>query len=263
VRSRVDRWLRRVGLRPPMPAFLHVPKTGGTYLVQREGDRDPVVAPIRYLGHSVVTASGARPEGYPPRGLLGGRVIPIRQLAGYRVFATVRNPFPFLVSYYFHCSGRNPKYDDPQHYDYELGHKDFDYFLKALSERLQPWPSRRLIHTQLFSYEGDLVADWLNRTDTLDDDLEEMARAWGLAYRRRERQRVGVKDDYRSYYTDALIDLVNHTWGREMKLFGFGWEKSDPASAILGRSIPPQVKRQVRYRWSPDELTVGGVVVPQ
>ena len=35
-------------------AFLHIPKTGGSYLTQIENFNSPVLSPIHYLSHSVI-----------------------------------------------------------------------------------------------------------------------------------------------------------------------------------------------------------------
>lgn len=257
----VLRALVRYGFVRKTPAFLHVPKTGGTYLAQRESDNTPVISPLKYLGHFWVTSL---PQGksavYPPEGYRPEYVIEKRALAPYFVFTTVRNPFAFLVSYLWHAGGINPKYHDPNHYDFSNARKGFDYLLKTIVNRNAPWPSRKLIHGQLFCDDGDLIIDWVNHTESLDLDLSRMAERFGIRFQRKSRQRIGHRDDYRTYYTEELIDLVNATWNRELKLFGYEFHGRSEEPAVLNGEITPDQKRRIKYFWERDELLIDGAL---
>lgn len=259
MRARIDRMLRKAGLRPPIPAYIHVPKTGGTYLSQLESDGEPVIQPIRYLGHTAIVSRPGAPSFYPVEGFRSRVTHPKALLDDYFVVSTVRNPFSFLVSYWVHAGGLNPKYDDPTHYDYDNARKGFDYLMKTIASREAPWPSRKLIHFELFCDDGDLLVDWINRNETLDADLADLAVLLKLRYRRQPPQRVGTKGSYLDHYDDALSELVETTWGRELKLFGYTRTGSDPAKAVLGRRIDPAVKGAVKYWWDSDRLVVDGV----
>ncbi len=87
----------------------------------------------------------------------------------------------------------------------------FEYLVKTIANRDDQWPGRKLIHCQIFSSKGDLIVDWLNRNDTLDSDLNLLAQKLGLYYKKRNKQKVGKRRDYRAYFNDSLIDLVNTT----------------------------------------------------
>lgn len=257
----VLRWLFRVGLKSRPPAFLHIPKTGGTYLVQLESDNNPVISPLKYLGHHWVVRSLRRLDPvYPPQGFRPTFVLDKGTLRPYFVFTTVRNPFSFLVSYMWHAGGLNPKYHDPDHYDFANARKGFEYLLKTIVNRDEPWPSRKLIHAQLFCDDGDLIVDWINHNESLDDDLKLMAELLGVNYRQREPQRVGRADDYRSYYTDDLIDLVKNTWGRELMLFGYDFEGKCARTAVLQGKVIQAQKRGIKYLWECDELRIDSTV---
>lgn len=248
-----------LGLRRRTPAFLHIPKTGGTYLVQRESDDDPVISPMSYLGHCCAINNPADAgKVYPPKGYLPNYFFKKSILRRYAVFSTVRNPYSILVSWMHHAGGLNPKYVNPDGYDYEMARKGFDYFLKTVAERAEPWPNRRLIHTQLFSDDGDLVVDWINRNETLDDDVAAFAAAHHATYRQRERQRVGVREDYRTFYTDELAELVAQVWGRELWLFGYDLDGVVPGRGVLHRAVAPAQKAAIRYDYAADRLVVDG-----
>lgn len=246
-----------------VPAFIHIPKTGGTYLAQRESDRRPVLEPMRYLGHcAVADLSRSIPEDYPPQ--VGYRDKPVydeTELARQHfVFTTVRNPYDWLVSYWEHAGGVPNRYTNTEHYDYEIAQRGFDFLVRAISERDDVWPSRKLIHFAAFSYHGSLIVDWINRNESLDADVAALAEHLGATYRERPRQRVGsrAERDYRAYYDERLAALVADAWGRELRLFGYSFEGPDPESAVLGRCLSSDDKRRARYEWALDELVIEG-----
>lgn len=251
--------LIRIGARMPTPAFLHIPKTGGTYLSQQESNHIPVISPFKYLGHQWVVQSLKRSDPvFPPQGYRRQYVIEKRALSPYFVFTTIRNPFSFLVSYLWHAGGLNPKYHDPNHYDFNNARKGFDYLLKTIINRTEPWPSQKFIHGQMFCDDGDLIVDWINHNESLDDDLSRMANRLNIVFNRRQPQRVGRTDDYRSYYTDELADLVNTTWKRELRLFGYDFFGKSVDRPLLGGEVTIQQKNCIKYFWESDELLIDG-----
>jgi hypothetical protein len=244
-------------------AFLHVPKTGGTYLGQRETDADAVIRPIVYLGHSYVGEPG---QDLNPIYLEHDRenarnVLLPKSMEQYFVFSTVRNIFAWLVSYAGHAGGWNPKYPALKHYDRPHANKGFEYLIKVIANREDQWPSRKFIHCQLFSSQGDLVVDWINRQETLDGDLASLAPGLGLEYRKKAPQRVGATNDYRRFYNDELVELISKTWGRELSLFGYDLDGCSAQPGLLGREVPKEQKASVKYFWKEDKLAVAGTEV--
>jgi len=241
-------------------AYIHIPKTGGTYLAQLEGNRHSVLSSLLYLGHTyIVTQEGIPNPLYFPRDLENSNYSDLlRDIQPFIVVSTVRNPFSWLVSYASHAGGWNPKYRDQNHYDYEIANKGFDYLVRTIADREDIWPNRKFIFCQLFCNNGQLVVDWFNRTETLDDDLTELAAQFGKQFIRRDRQRVGVHDDYRNYYTDSLIELVHKTWSRELSLLGYQFDGPNEPSTGLYLSVKPEVKKSIRYLLDEDRLIVDG-----
>ena len=100
------------------------------------------------------------------------------------------------------------------------------------------------------------MVDWLNRTSSLDDDLQALASRRGLLFRKMQRQRVGGISDYRQHYSDPLVELVHSTWKREIELFGFSYDFDSSTEGVLGLEISPQQKAAVKYRWHGDSLDI-------
>jgi hypothetical protein len=236
-------------------AFIHVPKTGGSYLAHGERPLDS----MRYLAHSYITHKAGTPnpiyEYQPEYENSRPYTLSKSQARKYYKFSTVRNIYTWLVSYAWHAGGWNPKYRNTEHYDFDAANKGFDYLLKTIVDRETIWPNRKFIHCQLFASDGELIVDWINRNETLDDDLSQLAAHVNVSYTRQTRKRVARDDDYRTYYTDNLTQLVEDTWGRELSLFGYDFDGlNDNYPDKLYHHIKCYQKKQFQYSWETDIL---------
>ncbi|HEY4403365.1 MAG TPA: hypothetical protein VGN55_01835 [Xanthobacteraceae bacterium] len=258
VRS-ISEWLHadpgagKANARPPAKiCFIHVPKTGGTFVTQRENSDRTVVLPMQDLNHVTLVNEDWEMLRDVPAPFGEANALPVSAVDDMIVFSNVRNIFSFFVSYFHHAAGHVERYRNSHHYDFSIAHKGFDYLMKTVSDRGSIWPSRKFVHYQLFSQpSGVSVVDWINCTATLDRDLRAMAQNFGLEFRAGKPQRQGPGNDYRSYYSDALADLVSKTWKREIELFGFGFDL--PQSKYTPIELADRV-RAVRYVWREDQL---------
>lgn len=241
-----------------VPAYIHIPKTGGTYIGQRETTEKPVIWPVKRLGHIAVVDNKEYPNYiyYPRDEENSYNTVLLEDLRKYFVFSTVRNPFAWLVSYADHAGGWTPRYRNTEHYDYQNAQRGFDYLVKTIANRETPWPCRKFIFFQIFCNNGELVVDWITRTETLDNDLKDLADFLNISYYKGQKQRVGQHKDYRTYYDDSLIDLVCETWGREVDLFGYTFDGLDLSSALLRNPIDKSTKQSIRYDWTTDTLEI-------
>lgn len=233
--------------------FLHIPKTGGTYVMQSLTSTLPVLWPIWTLGHTrIFHTSKSEVDIYPPKGVTGNPY-KIDFLKKKFIFTTVRNPYKWLVSYYNWHTHPAKKYDNA------LTKKGFDYFLKTLAEREgeEKWPCKKMLFFQIFSTKGDLVIDWVNRMETLDKDLEIMAKKLDIKYTKAEKQRVNPlskKKDYRSFYNEELRELVEETWRFDLDLFGYHFDGYDPSKAVIKNEVSPEIKDNLKYSWQSNKL---------
>jgi len=264
--SRVKNSLLSIIRPKPRAAFLHIPKTGGTYIAQLESTNKPVLQPIKYLGHKyIIEEPGEINVVYyrHDEKRMREAVILRSKFGKVPVFSIIRNTFSRLVSYYGHAGGTSPKYPNTAHYDHDNANRGFEYLIKLLADREDQWPNRRFVFAQNFTSKGDLVPSWILRNYTLDSDLSALAKKYGLTYQKNSRQRVGKHNNYRTYFTDKLIELVYDTWGREIKLYGFSFEECKETTAILPREISCDIKNSVYYNYFKDELLVNGKIFEQ
>jgi hypothetical protein len=234
------------------PCFIHIPKTGGTFVTQRENSHQAVIVPLRDLNHATLVDPDWEVLRDIPPPFGESNAVARSAVENHFMFSNVRNPLAFFVSYFHHAGGQVERYRNTHHYDYSIATRGFEYMVKAIADRFLIWPSRRLIHYQLFAQpSGVSVPDWINCTATLERDLRDMARHFGLAFRPGRPQREGLRVDYRSFYTDALADLACETWKRELDLFGFTFD--DPRSKFTPIELAQRIK-SVRYVLRDDRI---------
>lgn len=239
-------------------AYLHIPKTGGTYLSSFENNKELVLSPLEYLGHTYIYKKNKENPIYSNYDAINAKRMTLHynQLSNKYITATIRNIYTWLVSYYYHASGINHKYANPNHYDYINANKGFEYLIKTLINREDIWPCRKFIFCQLFADNGDFIVNWLNHTNTLDEDLLYLSKVKQLKYKKLPPQRVSLKRtrDFRLLYSDELLNLVQDTWAREINLYGFNLQKA--YSADWKHQINPVLKQQIKYHWSSDTLSL-------
>ena len=230
--------------------FLHVPKTGGSYVgTVLDG------ATYNYSEHVVYIDTTKDVAHYPPsvtRLITEGvwynftkRDVAELVRPDVACFATVRNPFDWLVSYW-HVA--------PQGYNVTT----FDAFLHLIMERSTGWPCRKLLYFPFFADE--FLVDYLLHQDNLDVELAKCASMTKeLTYTKGLKVKVSesrLRIDYRTYYNDELMELVQATWGRELQLFGYNFDGR--TEGILDTIISAKTKKNLTYSWDTDKLIFNG-----
>ena len=231
--------------------FLHVPKVGGNYIgATLEG--------IDYTGNHFVYIDKEylKQPSFPPKPAGVNKLwfnfaeedIEIAVKSKQLVFGSVRNPFDWLVSYWHVIpDGR--------------GTNNFSVFIKTIADRIETWPSKKLIFFPFFANDGRFLLDFVIRQESLDDDLNWLcSRFKGLKYKKSERVKVSANrefKDYRKYYSTELIDIVNKTWKRELDLYGYSFE-GRTKMGFISREVSEKTKELLEYFWDVDKLYFAG-----
>lgn len=197
-------------------AFVHVQKTGGRSVnrVLWENFDDLAKAGRRHAHLSQVVA--AQPE-----------------IADYFVFGFVRNPWDRLVSWYSMISAAQ---DTPRHAKHLLENRfwqavredfdDFDDFVVrgVGSRRFRPKRYQRLRtpQTDYFSDSaGNFAADFIGRTERLDDDLAEVMAKFDIHVTKAPRVNTSSHAHYSDYYTKRTRDIVEKVYRADLDRFGY------------------------------------------
>lgn len=213
---------RFVGKTGKIPVFVHIPKTGGTYITSCFPS-DGFISLSHMLLREELT------DQYIPIGLMGTKWKPS---ANHVLFTTVRNPLTFFRSYYHHVIGHG-QYHNHQHYDFKVAQKGFDYLLRTIMDRDNPWPSRKFLYPQLFDQSGRLIVSWINKNENLDEDMQMFAERMGYSYMPGEKKRAAPVKDLSEYYSDKLMEQVGEVYSREMKVFGYAGNGNDDYSLLI------------------------------
>ena len=222
--------------------FIHIPKTGGNSI-------NANIRSGRFVTLSHAVLRKKLDDDHVPVGLVGTHYTPS---INHIVFSTVRNPLTFLRSYYHHVAGHG-RFHNKAHYDYPKAEKGFSYLVEAILDREGIWPSRKFLYPQLFNQHGDLVVNWINRNETMDQDMKRFADIAGFSYKTGEKKRAAPVKALSEYYSDKQLQMIMDNYKREFMLFGYN-DKEIENDGILTREV---TGIDIKYNYLSDELCTG------
>lgn len=131
------------------------------------------------------------------------RSLPAAQFTAYRKYAFDRNPWDFLVSFYFFRRRKG-----------EVANWDFDRFLHDYPV-IQNW--------SLYTENDHVIADRVFRFEELSAGLAEIAAETGLSFAELPDDKRGYRGvrEYRSFYSASSRDLVAERFARTIALLGY------------------------------------------
>lgn len=206
-------------IRNPAYHFIHIPKNAGSSVrrvMQQRGDVS-LTAPYHYRYIDVVDRYGA----------------------DLRYFAVVRNPWSRTASRYsFAIQNRDkwPASDPRRQYLATASFADFVRDQKMLSPRnpekpwMSPFGSWLNQLDWIVDRHGKVSCDCL-RLGHLDEDLSAY---FGENISIPRKNVTKSSTDYRSMYTDNLIEIVAKTFERDIEYFGFSFESDATRKVIIG-----------------------------
>lgn len=247
-----------------MRGFIHVPKTGGTS-IHNSGM-------WTNLGHTVVVDNkGLCNPIYAykehQKDYYENSVTHRSRIGGMKVFATVRNPYTWLLSWYDFMGGFEPWDPSKDQSERKLAQKGFDVFVRTILNRNDLWPNKRLLFFQLFAIpSGDLVVDHILHTENLDVEFGQATGFTGKPRRDQYGKRHGRGFTTAEFYDrfPGLAEEVFNTYSREFWLFGYSRdpsiEESDEKNALLSGNVV-DMQKHVRYNWDTDTLQIMDKVI--
>ncbi len=213
--------------------FVHIAKTGGTSVR---------AALRRYrwggwynipLGLASLASQMTRPRHklglkFPrhAKAVAALEMLPTDVYQGLFKFAVVRNPWDLQVSSYHHIQREKP--------EVLAGITSFHDFLKLKFDPEREYDfmldiSAELQHEYLVDLQGKVIVDFIGRYENLQADFAGICQRIGvpepeLPHLRRAQDR----QDYRSYYTDELAELVAHHYRRDLDVLDYTFDGADP-----------------------------------
>jgi len=186
--------------------FIHIPKTGGNSVqeILLPYSMDKKVMDHKQDGIERFDLTN-KELGTNKHSRLGEyrKKLPSELFASLFKFATLRNPWDRMVSFYWMPYKGNIEWDRNE-------------FRKVI---LQTVPSAHLI-------EGGI--DHLMRFEHLQEDFNQVCDKIGIARQQLPRRNASKHDHYSTYYDDELIELVRQHHGCDIEYGGYEFEKVMP-----------------------------------
>lgn len=205
--------------------FLHVPKTGGSSI-------EAVLPRLRLLAR--YTANLPAPQHYTYRQLV--KYFP-REMAQYRKFAVVRNPWQRLVSDYVWQQMFTKR---------RLSFLAFVKKIDRISKRCRRWPEqlppegvwRPFAVAHFFPQHAYIGPDVrVLRHETLNKDFVSLCQEWEIPEKPLPHLNKTVHGNYEDYYKGQegaeIIPIVLRHFGKDMELFGY---PRSPFSAVESKA---------------------------
>ena len=132
----------------------------------------------------------------------------------YFKFAFVRNPYDWLVSYYYYVqeSAYHPEYKKIK----GIGFEDFI-----------PWYINQSPHTMssfLVDEKGNTIVDYIGKLETLNNDIINISDKLNIPVKKISKRNVTHKrkdKNYNEYYTPKTLKLVNDYFKKDFELLGY------------------------------------------
>ena len=238
--------LSDLGINSPI-GLLHFPTTGGTSIRNYVRSSDSS-SPYIHFGHRIVIDSDDCVEGeHFQKGIPNGRIVSLnrRLISSCFIFFTVRNIFAYFYSLA------------------QIMEMELNRVIHLAMEEEEGLLTRRMIFNMPFAQpSGDLVADWVVRTEYLAEDLRALSKAVPLVVDLGPARNVRSKGDYRDAYSSTLVDLVSNHWRDDIALYGFDFENGYSDTAVL-RGDVRAMKGRVSYKWRDNRLSVANRAIDQ
>ena len=142
----------------------------------------------------------------------------------------VRNPFDWLVSYYFYYKSLNENgirdVSDSSFEQFikmiEKWHKEYDNFGPNLSQIEHPYQPQ---YKYLVDENEDLIVDHIGKYEHINEEWDRISEEIGIKdkifYSSLSKQNASKHGDYKEYYTNELVDIVKDVYKKDFEMFNY------------------------------------------
>lgn len=238
-------------------SFIHIPKTGGSYIGSLRDEFGNRV--FHSLGHSCCLDPNTPniKKYWPIEKMPHTSCLNNSRFKKDFVFAMVRNPFDMLVSYYYHDSQSgwescrlnsitrlHPQLANGQKRKYDFS--TFESFIHAFCDPDFLWHKPALkdfLFFQIFHNSGDAMIPFVGKYEYIDFCSNAFCNViYGnsrsvLAQEPVNTGLVRKSKDYRVFYTDKMIEMINQKCALELEMFGYSFEGTDERAIVDVRPL--------------------------
>lgn len=136
-------------------------------------------------------------------------------------FTIVRNPFPRIVSAYHYLQ-------EHKMISRGIDFEDFVRRLRDLDLKFPHYTDRVRAHCSLqyprAYFKGEKFVDFVAKLENIKEDWKIVAPHIGSERLPHANKGARKKKDYRLYYNNETISIMNDIYGKDLKKFGYGFE---------------------------------------
>jgi hypothetical protein len=224
--------------------FLHIPKTGGSFVrdfIHKNGLRTNLGRENENYEHTYLVKEFEQyqKDDKGNDAFFQPNYVNSRILKDINVFSIVRNPFDLLVSVY-HYAGNNRENVGWGFVNEINNIKSFEEFVNLYCEDsdklIYSEPFKKLLFFPIFEKDGSCGADYILFQENLNANLIELSEQIGVKNPKlgRGKQNASKRDsNYRNLYTPKMVDMVNEKCKVELDLFNYSFEGGNENSKII------------------------------
>jgi len=95
------------------------------------------------------------------------------------------------------------------------------------TEFLERFAGKGMLRPQLYwitDYEGNIPLDYIGKFENLHQDFIEVCRRLNFKNTKLPHKLKGSHKDYRRFYDDRAVDIINQVYRKEIELFGYAFD---------------------------------------
>ncbi|MEX0732349.1 MAG: sulfotransferase family 2 domain-containing protein [Aquisalimonadaceae bacterium] len=209
--------------------FVHIAKTGGTSVRAalrryRWGSWYSIPLALASAASQVTRPRHKLGLKFPrhAKAVAALEMLPAEVYQGFFKFVIVRNPWDLQVSSYHHILREKP--------EVLAGVSDFGDFLRRKFDPERPYDymldiSAELQHEYITDLRGNVIVDFIGRYENLAEDFHAICQRIGIPTPELPHLRKATdRKDYRSYYTDALAEMVASHYHRDLEILHYTFD---------------------------------------